>query len=141
MNDKIILRNTQKFDIGIVTPEKPLGVNIRPGSFAQVTHDELIHILSVSTLIQSGMLTVDEKDKEALTDLGIDPETDQHFIKDEDIKKKLGGTAKKLREWLAGIDEGYILDRVYDIAMSMNLSMDKIKALKEYMPNRDFIDD
>lgn len=140
MNDKIVLRNPQKFDIGIITPDKPLGVNIRPGSFALVTQNELNYIASTCTLLQRGMLRVDEDNSEAMQELGIDQATDPHFIKDEEIQKKLSGTVKKVREWLATIDEEYILDRVYDVAMTMNLSMDKIKALKERMPNKDFLD-
>lgn len=140
MNDKIVLRNPQKFDIGIITPDKPLGVNIRPGSFALVTQNELNYIASTCTLLQRGMLRVDEDNSVAMQELGIDQATDPHFIKDEEIQKKLSGTAKKVREWLATIDEEYILDRVYDVAMTMNLSMDKIKALKDRMPNKEFLD-
>ena len=140
MNDKIVLRNTQKFDVGIMTPDKPLGVNIRPGSFALVTQTELNYIASTCTLLQRGMLRVDDENAEVMQELGIDQATDPHFIKDEEIQKKLSGTVKKVREWLATSDEDYILDRVYDVAMTMNLSMDKIKALKERMPNKDFLD-
>lgn len=141
MEDKIILRNLQKFDVGIVTLEKPLGVNIRPGSFAIVSQDELNYLASTCTLLQDGILTVDDNQVEAMQKIGIDPTTDPHFIKDEEIKKKLGGTAKKIREWLATVEEGYILDRVYDVAVSMNLSADKLKVLQEKMPNKNFIGD
>lgn len=34
MSDKIKVYNYNKFDVGITLPDKPLGINIRPGSFA-----------------------------------------------------------------------------------------------------------
>lgn len=141
MTDKIVLRNPQKFDVGIVTsPERPLGVNIRPGSFALVTQDELAYLASTSTLLSKGILRVDEKQAEAMQEIGIDQASDPNFITDEEIKKKLGGTAKKVREWLNTIEEGYILDRIYDAAMGMNLSQDKLKALQEKMPDKAFLE-
>lgn len=140
MEEKIILRNPQKFDIGIVTLEKPLGVNIRSGSFALVSESELNYLASVSDLLQKGLLQVDEKHKEQMLELGINPDEDVNFISNEEIQKKLSGTVKKLREWLGTIEEGHTLDRVYDVAKDMNLSVDKIKALKEKMPEKDFLD-
>ena len=61
-------------------------------------------------------------------------------MSNEEIKKKLSGTGKKLREWLATIEEGHTLDRVFDVAVGMNLSVDKIKILKEKMPDKEFLD-
>lgn len=141
MKDKIVLRNPQKFDVGIITPDKPQGVNIRPGSFALVNQYELNYLYSISNILQTGILCVDDNDADAMLELGIDQATDPHFIKDEEIKKKLGGTVKKVREWLDTVEEEHILDRIYDVAKTMNLSVDKIKALQEKMPNRNFLDD
>ena len=139
MDEKILLRNPQKFDVGIVTLEKPLGMNIRAGSFVMVNQNELSYLASTSTLLQDGILTVDEKQIPALQEVGIDPTTDPNFIKDDEIKKKLSSTTKKLREWLATVELGHILDRVYDIAMTMNLSVDKVKVLQEKMPDKEFV--
>lgn len=140
MEDKIMLRNPQKFDVGIVTLEKPLGVNIKSGSFALVSESELNYLASISDLLQKGILQVDDKHKEQMLELGINPDEDVNFISNEEIKKKLSGTGKKLREWLATIDEGHTLDRIYDVAAEMNLNIDKIKILKEKMPDKDFLD-
>lgn len=141
MTDKIVLRNPQKFDVGIVTsPERPMGVNIRPGSFALVTQDELSYLASTSTLLVKGILRVDDKQAEAMQEIGIDQANDPNFITDEEIKKKLGGSAKKIREWLNTIEEGHILDHIYDAAMEMNLSLDKLKVLQEKMPNKTFLE-
>lgn len=140
MEEKIVLRNPQKFDIGIVTLEKPLGVNIKAGSFALVNESELNYLASISDLLQKGLLQVDDQHKEQMLELGINPDDDVNFVKDEEIRKKLSGTGKKLKEWLATIEEGHVLDRVYDVAMEMNLNVDKVKILKEKMPDKDFLD-
>lgn len=140
MEDKIILRNPQKFDIGIITLEKPLGVNIKAGSFALVSESELNYLASTSNLLQKGLLQVDDKHKEQMLELGINPDEDVNFVTNEEIQKKLSGTGKKLREWLATIEEGHTLDRVYDVAQGMNLNMDKVKILKEKMPDKEFLD-
>lgn len=139
MEEKIMLRNPQKFDIGIVTLEKPLGVNIKAGSFALVSDSELNYLASISDLLQKGLLVVDDKHKEQMLELGINPDEDVNFISNEEIQKKLSGTGKKLREWLATVEEGHTLDRVYDVAMGMNLNVDKIKILKEKMPDKEFL--
>ena len=63
-----------------------------------------------------------------------------HFSDDEDIRKHLASTPKKIGEWLDTITEPFVLDRVYDVAMSMdNLTAPKLKVLKAKMPERDFI--
>ena len=140
MEEKIVLRNPQKFDIGIVTLEKPLGVNIKAGSFALVNESELNYLASISDLLQKGLLQVDDQHKEQMLELGINPDDDVNFVKDEEIRKKLSGTGKKLKEWLATIEEGHVLDRVYDVATGMNLNVDKVKILKEKMPDKEFLD-
>ena len=139
MDDKIVLKNPQKFDVGIITMAKPNGVNIKAGSFCLVNQDELNYRASICTLLQDGVLTVDKEHVEAMKEIGIDPETDPNFISDEEIRKKLSGTVKKVREWLATVEMGHILDRIYDVAVSMNLSADKLKVLMDKMPDKDFL--
>ena len=140
MAERIILRNPQKFDVGIITQDRPLGVNIKARSFAQVTEDDINYIASTSNLFQKGILHVDKEYLTILQGNGIDPENDPNYISDAEIQKKLSGTVKKMEEWLESIGEGYILDRIFDIAKEMNLSVNKIKVLQEKMPNRDFFD-
>ena len=140
MEDKIILRNPQKFDVGIVTLEKPQGVSVKAGSFVVVNQNELNYLASICTLLQDGILMVDEDHADGfMQQLGVDPATDTHFMKDEDIKKKLGGTVKKMKEWLETVAAGHVLERIYDIAVTMNLSADKLKVLAEKMPDKEFI--
>lgn len=142
MADKIRLINPQKFDVGIITsPADKLGTNIRAGSFALVTEDDIAYLAATSDVFRRGILKVEEKNVEVLQSVGIDQTNDPNYIADAEIQKKLSGTVKKMREWLDTITEGHILDRIYDVAMSMNLSIDKIKVLNEKMPEKNFLDE
>ncbi len=140
MEEMLVLKNPQKFNVGIVTYDKKEGVNIAPGSFALVTQRELNYLDSTSTLLRRGVLFVEEND-EAMQKIGIDMATNPNFISDEEIKKKLSGTLKKMKEWLDGVTEGYILDRIYDVAMGMNLNIDKVNVLIKKMPDKKFMDE
>ena len=141
MSDKIRLTNTTKFDIGIVLPDKPLGMNIKPGSFTLVTQDDVDYLMSMCDLLQRGFLQVDEAHKaEVLGQMGIVEEDSVAFMTDEDIEKKLNGTVKKLQEWLNDIDDNIMLGRIADIACGMDsLSASKLKILQSKMPERDFL--
>lgn len=150
MADKNLrLKNVQKFDIGVKTPDKPMGVNIQRGSFLPVSEDDVNYIASVSNLIQRGLLIVEniagaEKDiaKEVVTSLGIDEKENPNFATDEEIRKCLSSSQKKMADWLDSIEEPVLLDRIYTIAMGMeNLNINKLKLLKNKMPNREFIGD
>ena len=87
------------------------------------------------------MLRIEKEKEVLLQEIGIEPETDPNFIDNEGIKKKLSMSAKKIEEWLATVKEEYILDRVYDVAIEMNLPMNKIKVLQAAMPKKTFIEE
>lgn len=141
MSDKIRLTNTTKFDIGITLPEKPLGLNVKPGSFTMVTQDDIDYLMSMCDLLQRGFLQVDDAHKaDVLGEMGIDEEEAVAFMSDEDIEKKLNGTVKKLQEWICDIDDKIMLGRIADIACGMeSLSASKLKILQNKMPERDFL--
>lgn len=141
MAERIKVYNPQKFDVGVVTFDRPMGLNIAPGSFALLSEDDISYIASISTLFQRGYLRVDKKEEAVMQAIGIDPETNPAFITDEEIQKRLGGTPKKIGEWLETVKEPYILDRIYDNAVKMNLTMGKLKVLREHMPGRAFVDE
>ena len=142
MAEKIRVINPQKFDVGVITQDKPIGMNIKAGGFIMLTQDDIDYIMSISTLFQRGFLRIEEtKAVEIMESVGIDVNTDPNFIDDEDIRKKLNGTAKTIEKWLNDIHEEYILDRIFDVAKDMNLNMSKIKVLQTKMPSKNFLDD
>ncbi len=140
MPEKIKVYNPQKFDVGVALLDKPLGINIKAGSFVKMTEDDVSYITSISTLFQRGILRVEEASEDIVASAGIDAKTDPNFIDDEDIRKKLNLSAKKIEEWLDTVTEEYVLDRIYDVAKDMNLNVSKIKVLQEKMPERNFME-
>ena len=119
MSDRIRLRNPQKFNVGIITPDKPYGQNIAPGAFTIVTQDDIDYLMGSSKLLQKGIL---------------------NFMSDEDIRKKLGMNCNALKKWLDTTEaEPYVLQKIAEIASTMNLSMNKVQLLQERVPNFEFI--
>lgn len=141
MNERIRLRNPQKFNVGIITPDKPYGINIAPGAFCIINQDELDYLMGNSTLLQNGVLKVDgEKQEEVIETFGINKENNANFMSDDDIKKKLSGNANQLKKWLDSVEaEPYVLEKIAEIASKMNLSMNKVQILKNKVPNYEFI--
>lgn len=141
MNERIRLRNPQKFNVGIVTPDKPYGQNIAPGGFTIINQDELDYLMGNSKLLKNGVLQVEgEKREETLEVMGIDKENNANFMSDEDIKKKLQMNANQLKKWLNSTEaEPYVLERVAEIAREMNLNANKLQVLQDKIPNFDFL--
>lgn len=141
MSDRIRLRNPQKFNVGIITPDKPHGLNIAPGAFTIVTQDDVDYLMGTCSLLQKGVLIVEgEKQAEALETLGVSKENNANFMSDEDIKKKLSMNANQLKKWLDSTEaEPYVLNRIAEIASEMNLNMNKLQVLKDKIPNFEFI--
>ena len=141
-NNKIRLDNPNRFNVGIITPEKQYGQNVAPGAFIYVNNDELEYLMSTTNLLQRGILRVhggDEK-KQVEERLNIDSENNANFMSDEDIRKKLSGNANQLKKWLGGDVEPFVLERIADIAKTMNLSMSKVQVLQDRIPNYEFIE-
>lgn len=137
--EKVRVWNKQKFDVGVKTFGHPLGVNIPSKSFIPMDKDEVAQLISTCSLFQRGILTVEEANKNLMEEGGVFVEDLPNCVTDEEIQKFLSGSAKKLEEWLKTITEGYVLERIYDKAMTMNLQAGKLRILQEKMPTRDFL--
>ena len=140
MSEKIRLRNPQQFNVGIITIDKPYGLNIAPGAFTIVSKDDIDYLMATSTLLQKGILRVEgEQKEEVLEQMGVKEEDNANFMSDEDIKKKLSGNANQLRKWLDGDIEPFVLAKIAEIADGMNLNANKLQVLREKIPNHDFL--
>lgn len=142
MGEKLRLYNKTKFNIGIKTPTNQIGLNIRPNSFTLVDEVDIEYLMSTCTLLQRGLLQVEEKKKEeVLGMMGIDEREASAFMSDEEIQKKLSANGKTMEKWLNTITDPMQLDRIADIAVGMNLSLSKIRILQEKLPNRDLMEE
>ena len=117
MSDRIRLRNPQKFNVGIVTPDKPHGINIAPGAFTIVTQDDIDYLAGTSQILRRGVLQVEgEKGDEVIESLGIEKENNANFMSDEDIRKKLSLNLNSLKKWLDTTEaEPYVLNKIAEI--------------------------
>ena len=140
--DKLIkIFNNNKFDVGIELVNKADGINIRHGSFALVSDEDIAYNITVNTLFQRGVLKIAEGYTNLLIENGLDFTSDDHFLEDDDIKKKFGMSAKKLEEWVNSIDDSYLANRVYDIAMTCDLPTSKMAIIKKLAPNKELTEE
>lgn len=145
MADRIKVVNPNKFDVGIKTQDKPGGMNIRHESFVLLSEDDVNYVASISPIFQRGILRIEnaagakeDLASEVAMNIGVDLEAPQ-FADDEEIRKKLSATPKKLAEWLDTVNDPIVLDRIYEIAMTMDLTSQRIAKLKDKMPAKSFI--
>lgn len=140
MDGKIRVYNNTKHDVGVYLLDLPnIGHNIRPGTFIFMTEADIEYLMATTRLFENGELKPEEKGTEVLLSGGIDVKTNPNFADDDEIKKKLGMSAKKIEEWLNTIDNAPMLDRICDVADAMNLPASKLKVLQAKMPEREFI--
>lgn len=140
MDGKIKVYNPTQHDVGVYLLDNPLnGRNIRPGTFIFMTEADVEMLIATTSLFRDGHLKVEEKAEQILTDNGINTEDNVSLMTDEEIKKKLGMSAKKIGEWLDTVEVDHVLDHVYQVAMSMDLPKTKLEVLRAKMPDRDFI--
>lgn len=143
-NAKYRVYNTCKYDIG-VTFINGLQANIKPGSFALMTVDDVAYIESAfpSHFFSRGLLVAKTSDGEPLNllDAGLQPveDVEKHFTDDE-IRDALRMSAKKLEAWLGQIDDPSELHMVYEIAKQMDLPASKLNLLAAKMPEKDWLD-
>ena len=140
MDEKIRVYNKTKHNVGVYLLDLPnVGHNIGPGMFLYMTSADIEMLTASTTLFSDGTLCPEEKGKGILADAGIDVENSPAFADAEAIRKALSQSGKKIEEWLSGIDQGRVLDAIYDVAMEMNLPASKLKVLQAKMPDREFI--
>ena len=103
-----------------------------------MTQDDIEYIMSRSNLFQKGYLR-EQEGSTVVADFGVDTVNDPNFLDDETLRKKLTQSPKKLAEWLGTVTAEHTMDRIYDVAMEMDLPMTKLKVLNEKMPDRNIL--
>jgi len=139
MDEMVNVYNKNKFNIGIKKPDGT-SLNIRPGSFIMLTQNEIDWLNSVCDFIPKGILQLDEAHSYITEKMGINIKESVYAMDDEAIKDHLNMGVKKLEEWLDGINDKMLINRICDIAETMDISRTKMKMLKEKAPERDLLD-
>lgn len=138
MSVKIKVYNDRPYDIGVITLNNQ-HINIKKGSFALLSEDDIAYIESIcapgNRLFGTGKLRVDKKDEEILDNVGITKEEENVQLSPDEIADVLKGSVTKLRKWLETITDPAVLYEVYQIAKEADLSASKMKAVKEVLPD------
>lgn len=124
------LHNRTRFSIGI-THENGFQEAIRPGDMTIVTESKLLKLIARSDTIQLGHLYA-EGAEALLAERGIRLEDVPNLLSDAQIRAKLSGAQKPLKEWLDSFDDAATLERIAAIAAGMgDLTAAKMKLLEE----------
>ena len=139
--------NRAKFAIGLKLMNG-VEMNIKPGSFQILTANDIIYIeatYTVSRFFSKKLLVItdDQNNEIEITSLGLPGTTDDAHQSDDEIIAHLKTSAKKLEEWISQIEDREELHAIYAVAKSLDtdLPLSKIKILKKYIPDKDWLDD
>lgn len=124
------LHNRTRFSIGI-THENGFQEAIRPGDLTIVAESKLKKLIARSDALRLGHLYAEDAEA-LLTERGVKVEDIPNLLTDAQIKAKLAGSQKVLKEWLDGFDDAATLERIAMLAVGMgDLTAAKIRLLEE----------
>lgn len=136
--DKTRVYNERKYDVGLILQNGAERV-VHPGSFALLARDEIEYIASIAPSLFDGEKQLRLEDRTLAVQLGFVASEQAETLDASVISKKLGLRNPQLKAWLDGITEPYLLDAVFDVAMTMDLPASKLQLLQERMPEKEFI--
>ena len=137
--------NYAKFNIGIKLMNG-FEYNIVPGSFFMMTPDDIMYIETryptLALFSKKLLVPLDENGQPLdLTTIGLMPSTEPVHQTDDEIIAMLGSSAKKIEAWISEIEDPAELHAIYEVAKNADLPASKIKLLKKYIPDKDWLDE
>lgn len=136
MSEKIKVTNNIKSILGFELNPTSEGFRVLPrqGAFLHITEDELNYIHINQSIIQKGMLWID--DKEQRVKLGLESDEGERASKNilqyEEIKELVEGHHATLRKSLSEIDEPTILLQFVEVARDLEIdSKAKINMIEK----------
>ena len=112
-----------------------------------MTANDILYVESICRVnkffSQKMLVPVDEDGRDIeLDQLGMHPDENLPVhMDDKQIEALLKQSAKKIEEYIGGIEDLAELHAIYDVAMKMDLPQSKLKILSARMPEKDFIED
>lgn len=126
---KYRIDNKNKYDFGIVFPDGIRSQNVKAGSFALLTEDEIYYLHSISRAFTGKHLTV--KEPHILENLGLVDESSKSLT-DEEILNILKGNPMSMKKRLSEITEENQKYRVYVLAKDLDLPKSKLQFIEEF---------
>lgn len=139
MADRVRVRNTTKYDIGLVTMNG-FGYNIKAGLFMMMNRDDVEYNMALAPTLFEAPARLVVEDVELSQIVGIeDPKTATPT--DAELNKVLKGSAAKLKDYLEENKRNeHILERIAALAKQADLPASKIRVMQEALPQRDFVE-
>lgn len=103
-------------------------VSVLPHSFAYITEDELLFLTNSSQMIQSGLLTVDEKGQELFE--VKEATVDENVFSDERVKELLEFKVKDIQEWIQNTTNTLGLEKLLEAAKKADKAKGYIEAIE-----------
>lgn len=139
MADRVRVRNTTNYDIGLVTMTG-FGYNIKPGMFIAMNREDVEYCMALAPRLFAPPARLVVEDEELEQIVGI-TDVKAATFSDADLEKVLKGNANKLKAFLEeNKEEEHIIERIARLAKKADLPASKIKVFQEFLPQRDFID-
>lgn len=138
MSDKKIrVYNDRRYDIGVQLVNKQT-INIKSGSFALLTEDDIAYIESICSydkkLFGTGKLRIDKPEEKDLGDLGVYPVEQNQHLPTEEIEQRLHGKLADLKEWIASITDKSLLFEIREVAKGIDLPVSRMRVINDAMP-------
>lgn len=133
MEDKILIYNKNKFNVGVYKAGGAVGVNIPAGGFVPMTKDDVMWIHHTSAMFSSGFLQVDKEHEHLLVEIGEDPRLNPNILTDETIIANLKKTAKQIDKWMSEVTQPFALDQIAEMALKMDLPKSKMDVVGKYV--------
>lgn len=137
--------NYAKFNIG-VRLINGLEYNITPDSFILMTVDDILHIEtrypSLGLFSRKYLVPADANGNVLdIAEIGLLPTTEEVHQTDEEITAMLGSSVRKIEAWISEIHDPAELHAIYEVAKAADLPASKIKVLKKYIQDKDWLDE
>ena len=133
--------------IGVYVNNGQQSLNIKPGSFAVLSVNDILYIESICNrkkFFSAKMLVpVDDSGKDlTLEEIGgfTDTSTEIHYDADE-IKANLKKPYAAFKSWISKIEDPVEIHAIWETGKDMDLPASKLKLLQAKMPNKDLLDD
>ena len=149
MNGDIRYRvyNRCKHDIGVYISNGQQSLNIKAGSFAVLSVNDILYIESICNKRKyfSGkmLVPVDDSGKDlSLEDIGgfTDESAPVHHNENE-IESNLKKPFNAFKAWISKIEDPVELHEIWEVGKKMDLPASKLKILSSKMPNRDLLEE
>lgn len=139
--------NRCKHDIGVYVSNGQQSLNIKAGSFAVLSVNDILYIESICNhrkYFSAKMLVpVDESGRDmTLEQVGgfTDEDAPVHY-NEEEIKTNLLKPYKSFEAWIKKIDDPVELHAVWEVGKTLDLPASKLKILKAKIPNKDLLEE